>query len=107
MNELTTLLDELESEAATAPSGVYPQVRPRHFSSATLHKLVAVMQEQGGEMGRLASVIEGLVAEREEEDLLPQTSYNAMPKGNMTAPDGKRDLCTRTAGNGVMTGGAF
>ena len=106
MNELTTLLDELESEATTASRGAYPQVRPRHLPTSTINKLVAAMREQGGDMGRLASIIEDLLAEREEEDLLPKSPYSSMPKGNVTVPDGKRDLCTRTAGNGVMTGGA-
>ena len=99
MNELTMVLDELESRLSSDTISDYPQMQNRHLTPISVQKLVTVLQAQDGEMARIASVIEDLAADRPEDSFLPR--YTA-PTGSVTMPGDRNDVRTLTAGNGVM-----
>ncbi|MBC7809085.1 MAG: hypothetical protein H7145_23360 [Akkermansiaceae bacterium] len=101
MNELTMVLDELDSRQSGDLTGYPPQEQQQKLPQASVQKLVAALQSQGGEMARIASVIEILASNRLQQDSpLRYTS----PIGNVRMPGNRSDMRTLTAGNGIMTG---
>lgn len=93
MNELTMVLDELDSHQSDDRLGYLPQ--------SGVQRLVAALQSEGGDMARVASVIETLATNNPSRET-PPPRY-ACPSGNVLMPGNRNDIRTQTAGNGVMS----
>lgn len=93
MNQLTTVLDELDGRQS---EGGDPNLPP-----ADVQKLITALQSEGGDMARIASLIEILA--REHGTVVPLPPF-VRPNGDVRMPGNRRDVRTQTAGNGVMTG---
>jgi len=97
MNELTMALDELEN--AASGGGMPFSYR---MASSQLPHVIDVLRLQGGDMARIASLIEALAQDRSESR--PYIPHTPVPDSGYTIPEGRGDISTRTGGNGVMSG---
>ncbi|MBC8139385.1 MAG: hypothetical protein H8F28_26205 [Fibrella sp.] len=103
MNELTMALDELDRRPSGDRTGYSPQQdQAKNLPPASVQKLVATLHSQGGDMARIASVIEILASSSGPPETNPPR-YTS-PTGNVRMPGSRSDMRTLTAGNGVMTG---
>lgn len=101
MNELTMVLDELDSLSTGEAGSSSQRMRNWELPTDCVHRLISALRSQGGDMGRVASVIETMANHSAVDHAPPRY---ACPSGSVRTPGDRKDMRTLTAGNGVMSG---